>query len=383
MDCRWSSSPSRRTSILSPSAKAYPSVWQLLRASFRRRRAAEAHAPDVEHDGRLEVRPRLERGRRLHASRHRRLDHKPAAALTSGHCTRNCLWWRRPGGANPARRRPAGGTGHFLNELMEAGKAAVALRGGGTIDTNSQRITLDAPPPTPDPEAISQGLVVMQDNMPVTIGQVTNVTIGPQVPIGDATIMGKPGVLVTVSSQFGANTLKAHRSGGGSAQGLEADSREARHRRHIFASAGLIHRARARKSRARLGSRLCAYPRRPVCVPAQLEGCANLVLGDPAVLLAAIVVLAEFGQTLNTMTLGGFAGARRSGGRCHHRHREHHAAASPCEGRGKAPTTSPPSRGLDRDQRLDVGMAPSPSSSFSCRSSFTGGCRAASLDRWP
>ncbi len=104
------------------------------------------------------------------------------------------------------------GLGLTVNDVMEAGKAALAMRGGGTIDTTSQRITLDAAPPTPDPQAIAQALVVMQDNTPITIGQVATVTIGPAVPIGDATIMGKPGVLVTVSSQFGANTLKATQS---------------------------------------------------------------------------------------------------------------------------------------------------------------------------
>ena len=60
------------------------------------------------------------------------------------------------------------GLGLTINDVMEAGRAALALRGGGTIDTSSQRITLDAPPPAPDPQAIAQALVTMQDNMPIT-----------------------------------------------------------------------------------------------------------------------------------------------------------------------------------------------------------------------
>jgi CzcA family heavy metal efflux pump len=199
------------------------------------------------------------------------------------------------------------GLGISLNELMEAGKAAVALRGGGTIDTNSQRITLDAPPPTPDPEAISQGLVVMQDNMPVTIGQVANVTIGPQVPIGDATIMGKPGVLVTVSSQFGANTLKATEA----VEEALTDLKPTLEKRGIDVI--LLHRPASFIERA-LGNLEHALALGSALILGVLYAFlrswkAALIsfLAIPLSLLAAIVVLAEFGQTLNTMTLGGFA----------------------------------------------------------------------------
>lgn len=194
-----------------------------------------------------------------------------------------------------------------LGELMEAGKAAIALRGTGTIDTTSQRITLDAPPPAPDPEAISKGLVVMQDNMPVTIGQLANVTIGPQVPIGDATIMGKPGVLVTVSSQFGANTLKATAA----VESALADLKPALEKQNIqvillHRPASFIERALGNLQHALiLGSALIlivlyAFLR-------SLKAALISFLAIPLSLLAAVVVLAEMGQTLNTMTLGGFA----------------------------------------------------------------------------
>ncbi len=199
------------------------------------------------------------------------------------------------------------GLGISLTELMEAGKAAVALRGGGTIDTRSQRITLDAPPPAPDPETISQALVTMQDNVPVTIGQVANVTIGPQVPIGDATIMGKPGVLVTVSSQFGANTLKATEA----VESALMDLKPALSARGIDVI--LLHRPASFIERA-LGNLEHALALGSALILGVLYAFlrswkAALIsfLAIPLSLLAAIVVLAEFGQTLNTMTLGGFA----------------------------------------------------------------------------
>ena len=199
------------------------------------------------------------------------------------------------------------GLGLTINDVMQAGRAALALRGGGTIDTSAQRITLDAPPPAPDPKAIAQALVVMQDNMPITIGQVAKVTIGPAVPIGDATIMGKPGVLVTVSSQFGANTLKATEA----VESALANLRPALAQRGIDVI--LLHRPASFIERA-LGNLEHALALGSALILAVLYAFlrswkAALIsfLAIPLSLLAAIVVLSEFGQTLNTMTLGGFA----------------------------------------------------------------------------
>ena len=143
--------------------------------------------------------------------------------------------------------------------------------------------------------------------MPITIGQVANVTIGPAVPIGDATIMGRPGVLVTVSSQFGANTLKATEA---VERALE-DLKPALERRGIdvillHRPASFIERALSNLEHAlALGSALIL-----IVLYAFLRSWkAALIsfLAIPLSLLAAIFVLAEFGQTLNTMTLGGFA----------------------------------------------------------------------------
>ncbi len=199
------------------------------------------------------------------------------------------------------------GLGLTINDVMQAGRAALALRGGGTIDTSAQRITLDAPPPAPDPQAIAQALVVMQDNMPITIGQVAKVTIGPAVPIGDATIMGKPGVLVTVSSQFGANTLKATEA----VESALVSLRPALAQRGIDVI--LLHRPASFIERA-LGNLEHALALGSALILAVLYAFlrswkAALIsfLAIPLSLLAAIVVIAEFGQTLNTMTLGGFA----------------------------------------------------------------------------
>jgi CzcA family heavy metal efflux pump len=199
------------------------------------------------------------------------------------------------------------GLGLTVTDVMTAAREGLALRGGGTIDTPSQRITLDAQPPAPDPQALAQALVTIKDNTPVTLGQVANVTIGPAVPIGDATIMGQPGVLVTVSSQFGANTLTATAE----VEAALEDLKPTLTQRGIKVT--LLHRPASFIERAlgnlehalALGSGLIL-----VVLYAFLRSWrAALIsfLAIPLSLLAAVVVLVQFGQTLNTMTLGGFA----------------------------------------------------------------------------
>lgn len=199
------------------------------------------------------------------------------------------------------------GLGLTVDDVAKAGREALALRGGGTIDTSAQRITLDAAPPAPDPQALAQALVAMQDNVPIIIGEVANVVIGPAVQIGDATIMGRPGVLVTISSQFGANTLKA----------TEAAETALEHLKPALAKRGIvitmlhrpasfIERALANLERAlALGSALILF----VLYAFLRSWRAALIsfLAIPLSLLGAIVVLAQFGESLNTMTLGGFA----------------------------------------------------------------------------
>src|SRR5206468_1329657 len=42
---------------------------------------------------------------------------------------------------------------------------------------------------------------------PVRLKDVATIAYGPQPKVGEALVMGKPGVLLTMSSQFGANTM--------------------------------------------------------------------------------------------------------------------------------------------------------------------------------
>ena len=199
------------------------------------------------------------------------------------------------------------GLGLTVEDIAKAGREALPLRGAGTVDTSAQRVTIDAPPPAPDPQALSQALVTMQDTVPIRLGEVATVTIGPAVPIGDATIMGRPGVLVTISSQFGANTLKTTQAVEASLETLKPTlAKRGITITMLHRPASFIERALSNLEHAlALGSGLIL-----IVLYAFLRSWrAALIsfLAIPLSLLGAIVVLDYAGETLNTMTLGGFA----------------------------------------------------------------------------
>ncbi len=198
--------------------------------------------------------------------------------------------------------------GLTVDDVMNAVSGAIALRGGGVVETTAQRITIETQPPSPDPQTISEAVVTMQNNRPVRLADVANVTIAPAAKIGDATIMGQPGVLITVSGQFGANTLEATKA----TEEALAELKPALDRRGIVMYPAL-HRPASFVVRAlknletalTLGSALIL-----IVLYAFLRSVrASLIsfLAIPLSLLAAVVVLSECGQSLNTMTLGGFA----------------------------------------------------------------------------
>jgi CzcA family heavy metal efflux pump len=193
-------------------------------------------------------------------------------------------------------------------DVITSARAALALRGGGIIETTSQRITIETPPPEPDPHAIAETTLTIQNDRPIKLGEVATVTFAPAVKVGDATIMGRPGVLITISGQFGANTLEATRATEAALDELTPALKQrgievypALHRPATFVVRALGNL----RSALTLGSVLILF----VLFAFLRSVTAALIsfLAIPLSLLAAVVVLAQFGQSLNTMTLGGFA----------------------------------------------------------------------------
>tara|TARA_R110000868_G_scaffold224721_12_gene476890 strand:+ start:710 stop:3736 length:3027 start_codon:yes stop_codon:yes gene_type:complete len=191
-----------------------------------------------------------------------------------------------------------------ISDLSTAIQAAAGVRGGGFAETPNQRILVQ-----PDNGAITAHTLshaVLSGNL--RVGDVANVMDVPSPQFGDALIMGRPGVLLALSSQYGANTLDAtlaveralnEMKPALAAQGVALYP--ALHRpanfietalsgiRHDLLIGGLL-----------IGFVLIAFMR-------NLRVALIAFVSIPLSLLASIIVLDHFGQTINTMTLGGLA----------------------------------------------------------------------------
>ena len=86
-----------------------------------------------------------------------------------------------------------------LSDVADAARAALALRGAGFIDLEAQRILLKSPTPKPDMQAIGEAVVGVRSGVPVLVRDVAVVQEAPALRSGDALIMGKPGVLLSLA----------------------------------------------------------------------------------------------------------------------------------------------------------------------------------------
>ncbi|KPF54586.1 acriflavine resistance protein B [Novosphingobium sp. AAP1] len=207
--------------------------------------------------------------------------------------------------ADPARLLARGIT---FADLGQAVSAAVNVNGGGFADTPNQRILVDPGPSATTGAQIAAAVLTTGPGGTVRIGDVAQVADAAAPPVGDALIMGKPGVLMTLSSQYGANTLDTTRA---------------------------LERAINDIAPALRAQGVTLYPalHRPAnFVEVALSGITvDLAIGAvmvfvvllvflrdvrvvmiafvsiPLSLLAALIVLDRTGQTINTMTLGGLA----------------------------------------------------------------------------
>jgi CzcA family heavy metal efflux pump len=195
-----------------------------------------------------------------------------------------------------------------LGDVLAAARASTGVIGAGFIDTPNQRIVLETQGQATEAEELAQVEVARRGAVVVRLGDVARVVEAPAPKFGDALIQGRPGVLLTMLSQYGANTLEVTLA-------VERALRELRplldqqgvtlypslHRPASFIETAL-HNLR---SSLLLGALLVAL------VLFAFLGYGRTALislsAIPLSLLSAVIVLGWLGQTLNTMTLGGLA----------------------------------------------------------------------------
>jgi CzcA family heavy metal efflux pump len=195
-----------------------------------------------------------------------------------------------------------------LTDIADAARTALALRGAGFIDLGSQRVVIETPTPVPDPAVVGDAVVAVRQGVPIRLSDIAKVSEQPSLRVGDAIIQGRLGVLLSLSSQFGANTLEVtHAVEAALASltpALQADGITVYPRMHR--PANFIERALANIERSLAIAAVMIF----VVLLAFLRSWRSAVisfLAIPFSLVAGAVTLGYMGQTLNTMTLGGFA----------------------------------------------------------------------------
>jgi CzcA family heavy metal efflux pump len=196
-----------------------------------------------------------------------------------------------------------------LADMVAAVKASTGVSGGGYIDTPEQRILIDARGQAMTAADVAAAPIPSTTGgAPVRVGDVAVVIDAPAPDTGAALIMGKPGVLVNLSSQYGANTLDATHAVEAAlaelkpaldAQGVKVDAGLHRPANFIAAALGGIAEDLV------IGAVLIAVVL--LLFMRNLRTVLVSFVSIPLSLLTAVIVLDAMGWTINTMTLGGLA----------------------------------------------------------------------------
>ncbi|MBI3877503.1 MAG: efflux RND transporter permease subunit, partial [Verrucomicrobia bacterium] len=195
-----------------------------------------------------------------------------------------------------------------LSDVLSAARLATGVRGAGFVETQNQRILIQTEGQALTPAVLGEVVVAHKDGVPVRLKDVANVVEGAEPKFGDCLIQGRPGVLLAMASQFGANTLDAtHELETALEEMKPVFDREgitvfpALHRPATFIEESL----KSIKSSLLLGGVLVAVVL--FIFLGHFRTAFISVTAIPLSLLAAIVVLDKLGVTLNTITLGGLA----------------------------------------------------------------------------
>ncbi len=198
--------------------------------------------------------------------------------------------------------------GLSLSDIVASARAATALRGTGFVETANQRLVLDAAGSARNADDLGKTVVASSAGVPVRLADVATVTDGPAPRFGDALVQGEPGVLLTLSSAYGANTIEVTRALESALAELQpllerngVTLHPALHRPASFVESAIT----TLKRSLLIGTVLVVL----VLLVFLQDVRAALVslTAIPLSLLAAVVVLTRFGITLNTMSLGGLA----------------------------------------------------------------------------
>ncbi|MBN9563470.1 MAG: efflux RND transporter permease subunit [Alphaproteobacteria bacterium] len=195
-----------------------------------------------------------------------------------------------------------------LNQVLTAARTATGVRGAGFMDSPNQRIVFQTEGQSLTAAELARTVILQQGAGVVTLGDVATVVDAPEPPIGAGAVQGRPGVVLNVAEQYGANTVevtKAVEAVLGDLRG-ELQNRGIALHTDLFRPASFIDTALGNiRASLLLGGALVVVVL--FLFLFDLRVAAISCVAIPLSLLAATIVLERLGATLNTMTLGGLA----------------------------------------------------------------------------
>ncbi|MBD9360285.1 efflux RND transporter permease subunit [Methylomonas fluvii] len=195
-----------------------------------------------------------------------------------------------------------------IDDIVNAAAGAAEMNGAGFIENANQRFTLQISGQPVNPEQFKQLVVKRQDGMNVTLGDVAQIGYGAEPPIGAAQIMGKPGIVMMVIGQYGANTLSVSRQVEAVLEEFQPIFKQQAvdFYSHLFRPADYIETSAHNLSGHLLIGGLFVLVVLYVFL-FNLRSAFIAATAIPLSLLTAALVLLESGVNLNIMVLGGLA----------------------------------------------------------------------------
>ncbi len=198
--------------------------------------------------------------------------------------------------------------GLALDDVLAAARRATGVRGAGFVDTPNQRILFQTEGQSHEAGEIARTVLLRSGSGVVTLADVADVTNAAEPPIGGGAVQGKPGVVLNIVEQYGADTVALTKAVEAALDelrpSLEAEGITLQ--ADLFRPASFIATAtRNVRSSLLLGGGLVILVL--FLFLFDLRTAAISCTAIPLSLLASTIVLEHLGATLNAMTLGGLA----------------------------------------------------------------------------
>jgi Cu/Ag efflux pump CusA len=198
--------------------------------------------------------------------------------------------------------------GFTMQDVLAAARVSTGVRGAGFIENVNQRIAINAEGQVTTPDKLAALVLRWSNDAAVRLGDVATVTWALAPAVGAAAIMGQPGVMLVLESQYGTNTLAV-------TKGIEktlSSLRPVLEKQDVDVNADVFRPANfidASVSHLRMALIVGAVLVVAVLFLFLLNARTAVIsaVAIPLSLLVAIIVLTSLGVSLNTMTLGGLA----------------------------------------------------------------------------